>query len=248
MSIFGPDFNGRVFAIPEQGSCEPVQPTRDLRKAAERVCWFDWSGNDADAVRAIDDLRSALATPTQAVAPTEGIGELVARLNALKDDSLPMACEAGEMTAAEDVLAWLIVEKIGVPDDEAYTPHQAQQIISNALEVGYRAEGDLHAVSTAIGSVRFMDPPDGGDVSLAEQVARMRSALEASEAEASDLRRKLEERERAGKSLANAAFNISRMNLAQIDATHLLSLRAAQEAWDLALAASPSAQTDGGGK
>ncbi len=28
-----------------------------LRAAALRVCWFDWSSNDADAVAAIDDLR-----------------------------------------------------------------------------------------------------------------------------------------------------------------------------------------------
>lgn len=30
-----------------------------LRAAAERVVWFDWSGNDTDAVAAIDELRSA---------------------------------------------------------------------------------------------------------------------------------------------------------------------------------------------
>lgn len=36
-------------------------------------------------------------------------------------------------------------------------------------------EGD---VSAAIGSCEFMDPPDGGDVSLAEQVRRMRAALD----------------------------------------------------------------------
>lgn len=35
------------------------------------------------------------------------------------------------------------------------------------------------AVSQAIGSPRFMDPPDGGDVSLPEQVDRMCKALEA---------------------------------------------------------------------
>lgn len=45
-----------------------------------------------------------------------------------------------------------------------------------------RYAGEMSAISAAIGSVRFMDPPDGGDVSLAEQVARMRSALEAAEA------------------------------------------------------------------
>lgn len=40
------------------------------------------------------------------------------------------------------------------------------------------AERELSAVSSAIGSVRWMDLPDGGDVSLAEQVARMRDHIE----------------------------------------------------------------------
>lgn len=40
------------------------------------------------------------------------------------------------------------------------------------------AERELSAVSSAIGSVRWMDPPDGGDVTLAEQVARMRTHME----------------------------------------------------------------------
>lgn len=31
-----------------------------LRDAAERVCRFDWSSNDNDAVAAVDDLRRAL--------------------------------------------------------------------------------------------------------------------------------------------------------------------------------------------
>lgn len=33
------------------------------------------------------------------------------------------------------------------------------------------------AVSAAVGGVEFMDPPDGGDVSLAEQVRRMREEI-----------------------------------------------------------------------
>lgn len=40
----------------------------------------------------------------------------------------------------------------------------------------------LDAIAAAIGSTRFMDPPDGGDVSLADQVRRMRAELEAKEA------------------------------------------------------------------
>lgn len=38
---------------------------------------------------------------------------------------------------------------------------------------------ECQAVSAAIGSVEFMDPPDGGDVPLSEQVRRMRAALDA---------------------------------------------------------------------
>lgn len=34
------------------------------------------------------------------------------------------------------------------------------------------------AVSSAIGTVRYMDPPDGGDVSLAEQVRRMSARID----------------------------------------------------------------------
>jgi hypothetical protein len=41
-------------------------------------------------------------------------------------------------------------------------------------------------LSSAIGTCRFMDPPDGGDVSLIEQVRRMRSALKEAEAGRSD--------------------------------------------------------------
>jgi hypothetical protein len=49
------------------------------------------------------------------------------------------------------------------------------------------AEAALADVSAAIGSVRFMDPPDGGDVSLSEQVRRMRETLEAAERQLHEL-------------------------------------------------------------
>lgn len=55
---------------------EPAQAASDaLRAAAERVCWFDWSDNDMDAVAAIDALRKALvvsSTPRAAEAPVSG--------------------------------------------------------------------------------------------------------------------------------------------------------------------------------
>lgn len=40
---------------------------------------------------------------------------------------------------------------------------------------------ELDEVANAIGSVRWMDPPDGGSVSLSEQVRRMREDLDAAE-------------------------------------------------------------------
>lgn len=40
---------------------------------------------------------------------------------------------------------------------------------------------ELDGVASAIGSVRWMDPPDGGSVSIAEQVRRMRDDLDAAE-------------------------------------------------------------------
>ena len=53
----------------------------------------------------------------------------------LFDGATPMA-DGGEvaMTAAEEVLAWLLIEKIGVPDDVSYTPDQAQEIIAQNLD------------------------------------------------------------------------------------------------------------------
>ena len=51
----------------------------------------------------------------------------------LFDDHAPMADGETKMTAAEEVLAWLLVECVGVPDDVSYTPAQAQEIISERI-------------------------------------------------------------------------------------------------------------------
>lgn len=58
-----------------------------------------------------------------------------AELARLRSSSKPMA-DGGEtpMTAAEEVLAWLLIEKIGVPDDVTYSPDQAQEIIARHLD------------------------------------------------------------------------------------------------------------------
>jgi len=52
---------------------------------------------------------------------------------------------------------------------------------------GIGGVSELDDISAAIATYRFMDPPDGGDVSLAEQVRRMKAALDAAEAQLSPL-------------------------------------------------------------
>jgi len=59
---------------------------------------------------------------------------------------------------------------------------QAAATIRELEATGNRTAYDLDQVSAAIGTVRFMDPPDGGSVTLAEQVAGMHDALNAAEA------------------------------------------------------------------
>lgn len=44
------------------------------------------------------------------------------------------------MAAAEAVLAWLLIEKIGVPDDVGYSPNQAQEIIVRRLDLARELE------------------------------------------------------------------------------------------------------------
>ncbi|ABS12938.1 hypothetical protein I6H96_11540 [Brucella anthropi] len=52
----------------------------------------------------------------------------------LRDSTLPMACDPDEWTAAEEVLAHLLINVIGAPDDVPYTPNQAQEVIERQLK------------------------------------------------------------------------------------------------------------------
>lgn len=78
-------------------------------------------------------------------------------------------------------------------DDRVFLPFKADTLLRIVREVPENRrqmadmEKELSEVSGAIGSVRWMDPPDGGDVSMAEQVRRMRADLEAAETSISTL-------------------------------------------------------------
>lgn len=79
---------------------------------------------------------------------------------------------------------------LAVPMDDGYwTPYH----LAGAYRRDYQdAERELAGVSSGIGSVRWMDPPDGGSVSLGEQVRRMRADLEAAETQVEQMRKALE--------------------------------------------------------
>ncbi|KKB80828.1 hypothetical protein VW35_01055 [Devosia soli] len=76
-------------------------------------------------------------------------------------------------------------QPLTVPMEDGYwTPYHLASLYRSHVNA---AERELSEVSRAIGSVRWMDPPDGGDVSLGEQVSRMRADLEAAESRVQSL-------------------------------------------------------------
>lgn len=74
---------------PAEPVVEAPQPANSVRKAAERVVWFDWSSNDPDAVAAVDALRAALAAKP-AVKDDETVVEAP---QAIRDQEIQWAVE-----------------------------------------------------------------------------------------------------------------------------------------------------------
>ncbi|NTF16831.1 hypothetical protein G6L37_00130 [Agrobacterium rubi] len=87
--------------------------------------------------RSSDEVRQVY-TWLRNLAATSASGDTVqTRFGAashLYDANAPMSDGDNRMTAAEEVLAWILIEKIGVPDDVGYSPQQAQDIIVSRME------------------------------------------------------------------------------------------------------------------
>ncbi|WP_303718052.1 hypothetical protein [Brevundimonas naejangsanensis] len=99
-----------------------------------------------------------------------------------------MTCEATTDALCDGVDALLAENAALRAEGEARAKAHAKEL-AGLYDRSSTAEAELDAVSSAIGTVRFMDPPDGGDVHLSEQVRRMASALTEAErklAEAED--------------------------------------------------------------
>lgn len=95
-------------------------------------------------------------------------------------------------------------EPLSVPMEDGYwTPYHLASLYRRHCNA---AEQELSEVSRAIGSVRWMDPPDGGDVSLGEQVKRMRADLEAAQSRVQSLEEEVK-RLREAVERSNTALN-----------------------------------------
>lgn len=75
-------------------------------------------------------LGSAVVTHSQA---EELLAAERVETERLHDSSAPMACDPNEWTAAEEILAHLLINVVGAPDDVTYTPDEAQDAIEKSI-------------------------------------------------------------------------------------------------------------------
>jgi hypothetical protein len=97
--------------------------TLDVDALAQEIRRVDGS-NDLGAGALAEALMPFLST----LAPSAAAGER------LFDQNHPMADGEERMTAAEDVLAWLVIEKCGCPDDTPITPKEASDTIAGMID------------------------------------------------------------------------------------------------------------------
>jgi len=139
------------------------------------------SGDHAELARLADDLRKF---------EHHAVGSLKIGMD-----------EVRRIIAACDARAALLAENAALRAEGKARAKAHAKEIAGLYGRANTAEGELDAVSSAIGTVRFMDPPDGGDVPLSEQVRRMASALTEAErklVEAVGLLRKFHDAWRSG--------------------------------------------------
>lgn len=122
---------------------------------AVAVAWRWRYSEDADWFFAVSDQRCPdWAEPLYASPSPAGQPGIKADDRLYNADE-PMADGEIEMTAAENVLAWLIIEKIGVPDDRNYSPNEAQEILVHRLDYANELENEslrsaLHTSPTPV--------------------------------------------------------------------------------------------------
>lgn len=109
-------------------------------------------------------------------------------LKRLRDPKASMEAEFDKITAAEDVLTWLLIEKLGCSDEGPYSPSDAQHHIVAALDQLDTAVAELARLRKAmeealvpLEAVRGHGLTYIADVRIAEALAILTSALEEKE-------------------------------------------------------------------
>lgn len=149
---------------PMSTSGEMVERLRAIASALDKL---DWSGM-IDADGALSDAISAI----------RGAADLLKDLDHENHASMAtIAAERARADAAEARVA-ILTERNAILEALTSSPLYSHRALTTKLH---------EIIATRFGA-RFMDPPDGGDVSVIEQVERMADALSSAEA-LTDLRK-----------------------------------------------------------
>jgi len=122
----------------------------------------------------------------------EPVAELTDEANAaiLRALSLLSSVEDGDGIVRNAKDAAFFLRRQGMHTEATAVDTAAIRITLDAQEKA-ALQATLDEVSAAIGDVRYMDPPDGGDVPIAEQVRRMRAELASVKAERDALKERI---------------------------------------------------------
>jgi hypothetical protein len=121
----------------------PAARGEELRAAAERVCWYDWSDNDRDAVQAIEALRKALASRPAPQAQIAEMTRLKDRIDHRLNNHLCEMKEGYDDSITGFNEAWTIVSRaFGEATATEQPPPQAQIPVDRIERTPFRYEDD----------------------------------------------------------------------------------------------------------
>lgn len=186
---WGPDFNGRVFAIPDQGSCEPVQPTRDL-EADGLAHWLNCEADHQERIaarykagsqfqRIYLDRAHVFRSAGRALASSSpsGVAEPVATVHVF-ESTMCNGRKIGRIRGWDD-----FVKSLPVGDHPLY-----RSALATLAPTPTEGIGELERI------IALRDKQLTDETALSSKFA---SRFFEAQAEASDLRRKLEEARKA---------------------------------------------------
>lgn len=212
--------NGRIWYVYTERL--PYTPDDHIKVLSEPEPLYVAQLDDAELLEATEAEVKRLLESPQAV-PAEDVAGLVERLNASAISSDDNAASGGNVSFVDPRGAWAYDAALFREAAAVLTSLSAERDRLAKKVRAFRDDGLVQAAIERQGALQ-----EERDDALARATA--------SEAEATSLRRKLEEAERIGKMMANAIYNVHQRGL-HVNADDMDSLKECQEAWDVAIAA-----------